>query len=107
VSEFVVETRGLTKRFGDVVAVDDLTMRVRRGEVYGFLGPNGAGKTTTLRMLLRLARPSSGEAAVLDARPGSFYGPFIGSGQAIAVLAAYGAGFLLLAGLLLRQRDVG
>ena len=71
VSEFVVETRGLTKRFGDVVAVDDLTMRVRRGEVYGFLGPNGAGKTTTLRMLLGLARPSSGEATVLDARPGS------------------------------------
>jgi ABC-type multidrug transport system ATPase subunit len=71
VSEFVVETRGLTKRFGEVVAVDDLTMRVRRGEVYGFLGPNGAGKTTTLRMLLGLARPSSGEATVLDARPGS------------------------------------
>jgi ABC-type multidrug transport system ATPase subunit len=70
-SELVVETRGLGKRFGEVVAVEDLTMGVRHGEVYGFLGPNGAGKTTTLRMLLGLARPSSGEATVLGARPGS------------------------------------
>jgi ABC-type multidrug transport system ATPase subunit len=70
-SELVVETRGLSKRFGEVQAVDDLTMGVRRGEIYGFLGPNGAGKTTTLRMLLGLARPSSGEATVLGARPGS------------------------------------
>ena len=70
-SELVVETRGLTKRFGEVVAVDDLTMGVRRGEIYGFLGPNGAGKTTTLRMLLGLARPSAGDATVLGARPGS------------------------------------
>jgi ABC-type multidrug transport system ATPase subunit len=71
ISELVVETRGLTKRFGAVVAVQDLTMGVRRGEVYGFLGPNGAGKTTTLRLLLGLARPSAGQATVLDARPGS------------------------------------
>jgi len=53
------------------VAVDQLTMRVRRGEVYGFLGPNGAGKTTTLRMLLGLIRPDSGSALVLGAAPGS------------------------------------
>ena len=68
----VIETRALTKRYGDaIVAVDDLELRVGRGEVYGFLGPNGAGKTTTLRMLLGLARPTSGQAAVLGAAPGS------------------------------------
>jgi ABC-type multidrug transport system ATPase subunit len=68
----VIETRALTKRYGDsILAVDDLELRVRRGEVYGFLGPNGAGKTTTLRMLLGLVRPTSGDAAVLGAPPGS------------------------------------
>jgi ABC-type multidrug transport system ATPase subunit len=69
---FVIETRELGKRYGeDILAVDQLTMRVRPGEVYGFLGPNGAGKTTTLRMLLGLIRPTSGRALVLDAAPGS------------------------------------
>jgi ABC-type multidrug transport system ATPase subunit len=68
----VIETRALTKRYGDsIVAVDDLELRVRRGEVYGFLGPNGAGKTTTLRMLLGLIRPTDGSAAVLGAPPGA------------------------------------
>jgi ABC-type multidrug transport system ATPase subunit len=72
VSDLVVETRALTKRYGDaIVAVDDLDLRVRRGEVYGFLGPNGAGKTTTLRMLLGLVRPTSGQATVLGAPPGA------------------------------------
>jgi ABC-2 type transport system ATP-binding protein len=71
----VIETRALTKRYGDsILAVDDLELRVRRGEVYGFLGPNGAGKTTTLRMLLGLVRPTSGEAAVLGMPPGSPHG---------------------------------
>ena len=69
---FVIETDGLSKRYGErIVAVDSLTLRVRRGEVYGFLGPNGAGKTTTLRMLLGLVRPTSGSARVLGAAPGS------------------------------------
>jgi ABC-type multidrug transport system ATPase subunit len=68
----VIETRELSKRYGEeIVAVDRLTMRVGRGEVYGFLGPNGAGKTTTLRMLLGLVRPTSGSALVLGATPGS------------------------------------
>ena len=68
----MIETRALTKRYGEaIVAVDALDLRVRRGEVYGFLGPNGAGKTTTLRMLLGLVRPTSGQAAVLGAAPGS------------------------------------
>ncbi|MPZ90635.1 MAG: ATP-binding cassette domain-containing protein [Actinobacteria bacterium] len=69
--DLVIETRDLTKRYGNLVAVDELTLRVRRGEVYGFLGPNGAGKTTTLRMLLGLVRPSSGRASVLGAAPGN------------------------------------
>jgi ABC-2 type transport system ATP-binding protein len=69
----VVQTRGLTKRYDDgaIIAVDDLDLRVRRGEVYGFLGPNGAGKTTTLRMLLGLVRPTAGDAVVLGAPPGA------------------------------------
>jgi ABC-type multidrug transport system ATPase subunit len=71
-ASFVIETRGLGKRYGDaIVAVDRLTMRVRRGEVYGFLGPNGAGKTTTLRMLLGLIRPTRGTALVVGAPPGA------------------------------------
>ncbi len=69
--EFVIETTALTKRYGPIVAVDGLDLRVRRGEVYGFLGPNGAGKTTTLRMLLGLVRPSAGRATVLGDPPGS------------------------------------
>jgi ABC-type multidrug transport system ATPase subunit len=69
--ELVIETQELGKRYGELVAVDRLALRVRRGEVYGFLGPNGAGKTTTLRMLLGLIRPTSGSAVVLGARPGS------------------------------------
>jgi ABC-2 type transport system ATP-binding protein len=56
-----IETSGLTRRFGDLVAVDDLNLRVPCGSVYGFLGPNGAGKTTTIRMLLGLIRPHAGE----------------------------------------------
>ncbi|CAN5685051.1 ABC transporter ATP-binding protein [soil metagenome] len=70
--DLLVETTNLTKRYGQrIVAVDDLNLTVRRGEVYGFLGPNGAGKTTTLRMLLGLIRPSSGDATVLGERPGA------------------------------------
>jgi ABC-2 type transport system ATP-binding protein len=55
---------GLTKRYGSVTAVDDLSFAVRAGAVTGFLGPNGAGKTTTLRMLLGLARPTAGSATI-------------------------------------------
>lgn len=66
-----VETRGLSKRYGTTLAVANLDLRLRRGEVYGFLGPNGAGKTTTLRMLVGLIRPSGGDAWVLGQRAGS------------------------------------
>ncbi|KAA1424567.1 ATP-binding cassette domain-containing protein [Mumia zhuanghuii] len=63
--DLVVQTDGLTKRYGERLAVDSVSMTVRRGEVYGFLGPNGAGKTTTLRMMLGLIRPTAGTASVL------------------------------------------
>lgn len=59
-SDIALQTEELTKRFGAHTAVDRLTMRVERGDIYGFLGPNGAGKSTTLRMLLGLVKPTSG-----------------------------------------------
>lgn len=58
----VIETRGLTKFFGETCAVDDVSIEVEAGEVFGFLGPNGAGKTTTIRTLLDFLHPSSGSA---------------------------------------------
>jgi ABC-2 type transport system ATP-binding protein len=70
-TDTVVRTDRITKRYGSRVAVDEVTLAVRRGEVYGFLGPNGAGKTTTLRMVLGLVRPTGGTATVLGAAPGS------------------------------------
>src|SRR5688572_9099049 len=60
----VLETEGLTRRFGRLVAVDGLNLRVEEGDIYGFLGLNGAGKTTTIRMCLRLIRPSSGRVRI-------------------------------------------
>jgi ABC-2 type transport system ATP-binding protein len=65
----LVEARGLTKRYDEVLAVDNLSFRVGPGEIYGLLGPNGAGKTTTILMLLGLSEPTSGEARVLGLDP--------------------------------------
>lgn len=62
-----IRTAGLTKRYGPVCALDALDLTVPAGEVFGFLGPNGAGKSTTIRMLLGLARPTSGRAWIFDA----------------------------------------
>jgi ABC-2 type transport system ATP-binding protein len=64
----VVSVQGLTKRYGKVVAVEDLTFDLKAGTITGFLGPNGAGKSTTLRLLLGLAEPTSGEALVIGRR---------------------------------------
>ena len=60
----VITIDGLSKRFGDVLAVDDLSFSVQRGHVVGFLGPNGAGNTTTLRMPLGLVNPTAGRATI-------------------------------------------
>ncbi len=62
-----LEIQGLTKRFGAKVAVDSLSLRVEKGELYALLGPNGAGKTTTLRMVAGLLRPDNGDARILGA----------------------------------------
>jgi ABC-2 type transport system ATP-binding protein len=96
-----VTTEKLTKRYREHLAVDGVSLNVRKGEVYGFLGPNGAGKTTTLRMLLGLIRPTSGSATVLGAPPGAanarvgalvegpgFY-PYLSGRDNLRVLARY------------------
>src|SRR4029453_8216545 len=57
-----IRTEGLSKRYGDTLALDSLDLVVEKGEVYGYLGPNGAGKTTTIRLLLGLHRPTAGAA---------------------------------------------
>jgi ABC-2 type transport system ATP-binding protein len=64
-SEAVISVENLTRRFGDFVAVDQVSFEVKAGEVVGYLGPNGSGKTTTIRMLLGLLQPTSGKATVL------------------------------------------
>jgi ABC-2 type transport system ATP-binding protein len=105
--EFVVETDGLTKRFGEVTAVDHVRLRVPRGSAFGYLGPNGAGKTTLIRMLLGLTEASDGQMTVLGrpvpaerdqalARVGAiveeprFYGHMTGRQNLFAVAAARG-----------------
>ena len=69
-NDLVIQTRGLTKRFGKNVAVDNLSMEVRRGRVYGLLGPNGSGKTTTMGMLLGLLRPTAGNFSLFGSTAG-------------------------------------
>jgi ABC-2 type transport system ATP-binding protein len=63
--ENVIEVRDLTKRYGEILAVDNISFDVKGGEIFGFLGPNGAGKTTTIRMLTGLCRPTAGTARIL------------------------------------------
>jgi ABC-2 type transport system ATP-binding protein len=60
----IIETKNLTKRYGKLIAVNDLSLNVEQGAIYGFVGPNGAGKTTTMRMLTTLLQPTSGEARI-------------------------------------------
>jgi ABC-2 type transport system ATP-binding protein len=66
--EPVISVRSLTKRYGEIIAVDDVSFSLAAGTITGFLGPNGAGKTTTLRLLLGLAEPTAGEALVFGRR---------------------------------------
>ena len=68
-TDFVLEARGLTKKYGDFIAVNHLDLAIRKGEVFGLLGPNGAGKTTTILMLLGLTEPTEGEVRVLGFDP--------------------------------------
>jgi ABC-2 type transport system ATP-binding protein len=82
-----LEVRGLTKRYGGTVAVDDLSFAVEAGRVTGFLGPNGAGKTTTMRALLGLLRPSQGEALVEGSPPVAMADPLRTIGAALEATA--------------------
>lgn len=66
-----IEVGDLTKRYGELVAVDHITFEVRKGEIFGFLGPNGAGKTTTVRMLTGVIKPDHGNALIMDHKAGS------------------------------------
>jgi len=63
--QLIIEAEGLTKKYGTQIAVNNLTLQIREGEVFGFLGPNGAGKTTTLLMFLGLTEPTSGKVRVI------------------------------------------
>ncbi len=63
-SERVLETKNLTKKYGDFIALDDLSIHVDRGQILGFIGPNGAGKTTTIKILVGLSKPTSGSASI-------------------------------------------
>ena len=63
-SEQVIEVRGLTKKFREITAVNNLDLNVYRGDVFGFLGPNGAGKSTIIRMLLSLIKPTAGSIKI-------------------------------------------
>jgi ABC-2 type transport system ATP-binding protein len=88
--DYVIETQGLTKRFGDVLAVDSVDLRVRRGEIYGFLGLNGAGKTTAIRALLGMIRPSAGSVRVLGQAVGpNGDGPWAKVGHLVESPSAY------------------
>lgn len=68
-SEWVIQTQDLTKRYGDLIAVDRLNLKVAAGEIFGLLGPNGSGKTTTILMLLGLTEPTAGSVRVLGLDP--------------------------------------
>jgi len=67
--QIIIETEGLTKKYGSQIAVNNLNLQIREGEVFGFLGPNGAGKTTTILMFLGLTEPSSGKVRVIGFDP--------------------------------------
>src|SRR5512138_2752158 len=89
-SDLAIETDSLTKRYGEVLAVDSVSLRVKPGEIYGFLGLNGAGKTTTIRSLLGMVRPSAGSVKVLDQAVGpNGRGPWTQVGHLVESPSAY------------------
>jgi ABC-2 type transport system ATP-binding protein len=88
--DYAIETNGLSKSYGDVCAVDSVSLRVKQGEVYGYLGLNGAGKTTTIRALLGMIRPSAGVVRVLGQAVGpNGRGPWSKVGYLVESPAAY------------------
>ena len=88
--EFAIETNGLSKNYRDVRAVNSVSLRVKRGEIYGFLGLDGAGKTTTIRALLGMIRPSEGNVKVLGQAVGPHgRGPWSKVGHLVESPSAY------------------
>lgn len=88
--DYVIETSNLSKLYGDVQAVKDVSLQVKQGEIFGFLGLNGAGKTTTIRMLLGMIRPSEGNVKMLGQAlgPGG-RGPWAHVGHLVESPSAY------------------
>jgi ABC-2 type transport system ATP-binding protein len=86
----MIEVKGLVKRYGSTLAVDDLSFRVHPGRVTGFLGPNGAGKSTTMRMILGLDRPTAGSAAVNGRRYQSLRAPLCEVGALLEARSVHG-----------------
>jgi ABC-2 type transport system ATP-binding protein len=87
---YAIETERLTKRYGSVLAVDSVNLRVKPGEIYGFLGLNGAGKTTTIRALLGMIRPSAGQVSILGESLGQHgRGPWARVGHLVESPAVY------------------
>ena len=70
--DLIIETDGLTKKFHNEVAVQDVKMEIQRGAIVGFIGPSGSGKTTTVRLLTGIYKPTSGSVLVLGQRPENF-----------------------------------
>lgn len=76
---YVIETNSLTKKYGDFAVLNNLNLKIKKGEIYGLLGPNGAGKTTTIKILCGLIKSSSGEARILEKKvPDKKLAPYIG-----------------------------
>ena len=67
--QYVIELTGLTKKYGDFTAVNDLNLQIRKGEIFGLLGPNGAGKSTTILMMLGLTEPTTGSVRYVISTP--------------------------------------
>src|ERR1700729_2795486 len=86
----MIEAKNLTKRFGSVLAVDDLSFTVRQGTVTGFLGPNGAGKTTTMKLILGLDAPTGGSVRVSGKSYGELAAPLREVGALLDAKAVHG-----------------
>ena len=89
----MIEIDALTKRYGDTLAVDDLTFRVPAGQVTGFLGPNGAGKSTTMRMILGIDHPTAGHVSIGGRRYDELTDPLTHVGALLEAKAVAGAGW--------------
>ena len=78
-NEYAIKTNNLTKKYGNFTAVNNLDLKVKKGEIYGLLGPNGAGKTTIIKMLTSICNPTSGSAQVMGEKiPDGKNAPMIG-----------------------------